>query len=84
MGSFSQGGPAMTKRLFPKSVARGPKGASAARAAEEPCKIVGMHGYYPQRKVTGEYFEQLTTIMEARLALAGTRLAQLLNKVLGP
>lgn len=43
-----------------------------------------MPGYYPERKVTGDYFEQFTPIMEARLALAGARLAELLNKVLVP
>ena len=81
---LEEDGPAMTRRLLPKSMASGPKAAGAARVAEESCKIVGMPGYYPERKVTGEYFEQFTPIMEARLALAGARLADLLNKVLAP
>lgn len=74
--------PTMTKRLLSKSVASGPKGAHASLAAEESCKIVGMPGYYPERKVTADYFEQFTPIMEVRLALAGSRLAELLNKTL--
>ena len=81
---LEEDGPTMSKRLLAKSLSSGPKGANAARAAEESCKIVGMPGYYPERKVTGDYFEQFTPIMEVRLALAGARLAELLNKVLVP
>ena len=81
---LGEDGPAMTKRLLPKSMSLGPMCAGSARAAEESCKIVGMPGYYPKRKVTGDYFEKFTPIMEARLALAGARLAELLNKVLVP
>ena len=79
--------PTLTQRLLAKSLASGPKGASAASAAsaaEESCKIVGLPGYYPERKVTGDYFERFTPIMEARLSLAGARLAELLNKTLAP
>ena len=76
--------PTLTQRLLAKSLASGPKGASAASAAEESCKIVGLPGYYPERKVTGDYFERFTPIMEARLSLAGARLAELLNRTLAP
>jgi hypothetical protein len=81
---LEEDGPAMTQRLLSKSLASGPKGASVSRAAEESCKIVGLPDYYPDRKVTAEYFERFTPIMEARLALAGARLAELLNMTLGP
>lgn len=74
----------MTQRLLSKSLASSPKGVSASNAAEESCKIVGLPDYYPDRKVTGEYFERFTPIMEARLALDDARLAELLNNTLAP
>ena len=55
---------------------------NAAQAAEESCRIVGTPGYYPGRKVDTAYIEQFTPVMEARLALAGARLAAALNRVL--
>jgi len=53
-----------------------------ARAAEESCRIVGEAGFYPARKVGSDYVERLTPVMERRLALAGARLAGVLNRVL--
>ena len=51
--------------------------------AEESCRIVGTPGFYPDRKVDVAYIEQFTPIMEQRLAIAGARLAGLLNQALG-
>ena len=51
--------------------------------AEESCRIVGTPGFYPDRKVDVAYIEQFTPIMEQRLAIAGARLAGLLNQMLG-
>ncbi len=51
-------------------------------AAEESCKIFGMTGFYPERKVGVEYFERFTPILEQRLVLAATRLGGVLNRVL--
>jgi hypothetical protein len=48
-------------------------------AAEESCRIVGTAGFYPERKVGADYIERFTPIMEQRLALAGARLAEILN-----
>ena len=53
----------------------------AAQMAEESCRIVGMPGFYPGRKVDTAYIEQFTPVMEVRLALAGARLAAALNRV---
>jgi len=50
------------------------------QAAEESCRIVSTPGFYPGRLVDGAYIEQFTPVMENRLAVAGTRLAELLNK----
>jgi hypothetical protein len=55
---------------------------SVAQAAEESCRIVGTPGYYPDRKLGGEYIETFTPVMEQRLATAGSRLAGLLNRSL--
>ena len=51
--------------------------------AEESCQIVGTPGFYPDRKVDVAYIVQFTPIMEQRLAIAGARLAGLLNHSLG-
>jgi len=55
---------------------------SMSVAAEESCRIVGMSGFYPSRKVGQDYVEKFTPVMEHRLATAGARLARLLNRIL--
>ncbi len=50
-------------------------------AAEESCKIVGKPGFYPERTVTPAYIETYTPVMLYQLALAGSRLAKVLNRV---
>ena len=52
-----------------------------ARFAEESCRMVGMTGFYPERKVDDAYIERFTPIIEQRLAIAGARLAGLLNRL---
>lgn len=51
-----------------------------AHAAEESCKIMGMPGFYPDRKFGADYVERYTPVVEQRLATAGARLAALLNR----
>lgn len=53
-----------------------------SKMAEESCKIVGIEGFYPNRKVGMDYIERFTPIMEQRLSFAGARLAGLLNRSL--
>lgn len=53
---------------------------NASTAAEESCKIVGMPGFYPERKVNAEYIKEFTPVLEQRLLIAGARLAGLLNQ----
>lgn len=53
-----------------------------ARVAEESCKLVAMPGFYPRRKVGVDYVERFAPILKGRLALAGVRLAVLLNRTL--
>jgi hypothetical protein len=54
--------------------------ASAAMTAQESCQIVALPGYYPERRVGQDYIDRFTPVLEARLALAGRRLARILNR----
>lgn len=57
-------------------------GFSAARAAEESCHIVATPGFYPGRLVDADYLDRFKPVLEARLVLAGARLAEVLNRLL--
>lgn len=75
----------LTQLAVPTDVAgvKGLVGAfNAANAAEESCRIVATPGFYPGRLVDVDYLKQFTPVLEARLALAGTRLAEVLNRLL--
>lgn len=52
---------------------------SFAAVAEESCGIVAQPGFYPGRKVGAEYLAAHRSVLEDQLALAGGRLAMLLN-----
>jgi hypothetical protein len=54
----------------------------AAYAAEESCRIVGMPGFYPGRKIGADYVARFKPVMEQQLAVAGARLAAILDKLL--
>lgn len=54
---------------------------SPAQAAEESCRIVATQGFYPGRAIDGEYIKRYTPVMLGRLALAGARLADILNSI---
>ena len=70
-----------TKRLLATVPQPQAKHLSMVRAAEESCRIVGTPGFYPERKVGQDYIDQFTPTLERRLALAGSRLAGILNRV---
>lgn len=53
-------------------------------AAEESCRIVNQDGFYPGRLVDVGYITAYKGTLEARLKVAGHRLAALLNRVLRP
>jgi nuclease S1 len=55
---------------------------TAAGAAEESCGVVSQPGFYPDRVVTPAYVDRYTPVMLYQLALAGSRLAQVLNRIL--
>jgi hypothetical protein len=50
-------------------------------AAQESCGIVSLKGIYPEHRVSPEYVGRYTPVMERRLAVAGGRLAGILNGV---
>jgi nuclease S1 len=53
---------------------------TAAQAAQDSCRIVGKAGFHPDRLVTPAYIEEYTPVMLNQLALAGARLAEVMNQ----
>ena len=51
-------------------------------AAQESCMIVSMPGFYPERLVGQDYIDRFTPVAERRLAVAGARLAGVINAAL--
>lgn len=72
----------MTARLRLLSLPAQRNDLNIVHVAEESCRIVALPGFYPQRKVGLDYIERFTTTLEQRLALAGARLAGLINLAL--
>ncbi len=52
-------------------------------AAQESCRIVNIPDFYPDRLVTPSYIDHYQPVMLGRLALGGSRLAEILNETLG-
>ena len=68
-----------------QSTAPAPPGSGLANAiamAEESCRIVAQPGFYPQGDPSPAYVARMTPVLLQRLALAGQRLAALLNQAL--
>jgi len=80
--SLNEATDAMAARLSRKAPSSADIEASAAIAAEESCQIVGTPGYYPERRVGQDYIDRFTPVLEARLVLAGRRLARILNRTM--
>ena len=55
---------------------------SPVEMAEESCRIVALPGFYPQGDPSPTYVARMTPLLLQRLALAGQRLADLLNQAL--
>lgn len=47
--------------------------------AQESCRIVALADFYPQNEVSDAYVQRFRPVVQQRLALAGTRLAAMLN-----
>ena len=82
LSSLSQDNASLAARLLAKRVPASE--VDPARVAEESCRIVGMPGFYPDRRVGTDYVERFTPVMELRMAQAAARLAGLLNRLLRP
>lgn len=80
--SMNESPAAMAARLGRSSSSNTNIDTSAAFAAQESCQIVGTPGYYPERRVGQDYIDRFTPVLEARLALAGRRLARILNRTI--
>lgn len=81
--ALQQENDAIVRGLLIRPIQNPLAGFSAAGAAEESCRIVSKPGFYPDRLVTPEYVQSYTPVMLYQLALAGARLAQVLNLALG-
>jgi hypothetical protein len=53
-----------------------------AQAAEESCQITTKPGFYPGRLLDAAYVEKFTPVVDEGLGLAGSKLAEVLNRVL--
>lgn len=80
--NLNEDAPGLARRLTGIAVTGAASDVNPAHAAEESCRIVGMPGFYPERRVGLDYIERFTPTLEQRLALAGVRLAGMLNRVL--
>ncbi len=72
---------AIVQRLLAKHRSDVSRSWTASQVAQESCKIVGMPGFYPERRVGVDYIESFKPTLENRLGLAGARLAGLLNRI---
>jgi hypothetical protein len=55
------------------------KNLNVVHMAQESCRVVAMAGFYPQGELSDAYVQRFTPIVQQRLALAGARLAAMLN-----
>lgn len=73
---------AMTARLLKRRTAITAQKWSAVQAAEQSCQIVGVSGFYPERRVGQEYIERFKPVLEKQLISAGAGLVGMLNQAL--
>ncbi len=52
--------------------------------AQESCRVVALADFYPQGGLSDAYVQRFTPVVQQRLALAGARLAAMLNATLAP
>ena len=72
----------MTDRLLKRKASVAAQRWNVIQAAEQSCQIVGMAGFYPDRRVGQAYIDRFTPVLEQRLLDAGIGLAGLLNDTL--
>ena len=57
------------------------KNLNVAHMAQESCRVVALAGFYPQGELSEAYVQRFAPVVQQRLALAGARLAAMLNAV---
>ena len=57
------------------------KNLNVVHMAQESCRVVAMAGFYPQGELSEAYVQRFAPVVQQRLALAGARLAAMLNAV---
>ena len=68
----------LQRTVVPKEV----RDTSVVGMAEESCRLVASPGFYPEDKVTPEYVQRFTPVLQQRLTTAGYRLAAVINRAL--
>jgi len=71
----------MATRLQMLSVGTSVANLDPVNAAQDSCTIVSQQGFYPERLVELSYIQRYTPVVEQQLAIAGARLAGILNVV---
>ena len=72
---------AMTVRLLKRKAPFSFQKWSAVQASEQSCEIVGVDGFYPERRVSQEYIDRFMPVLEQQLTTAGAALASVLNQI---
>ena len=72
----------MSTRMLAQPLSDQAHDPNVVHATQESCRTVGMPRFYTERKVGLDYISRFMSTMEQRLALAGTRLAHMLNRAL--
>ena len=57
------------------------KNLNVVHMAQESCRVVALAGFYPQGELSEAYVQRFAPVVQQRLALAGARLAAMLNAV---
>ena len=57
------------------------KNLNVVHMAQESCRVVALAGFYPPDGLSEAYVQRFTPVVQQRLALAGARLAAMLNAV---
>jgi hypothetical protein len=79
--SLQQEKQAIVKSLLVRPIPLQKAAFSASNAAMESCRIVSKPDFYPERLVTQSYVDTYVPVMAYQLAIAGSRLAQVLNEL---
>lgn len=79
--ALQQENEAIAKSLLVRPLSGQTTSFDAAAIAMESCRIVSRPDFYPDRLVTPAYVENYVPVMAYQLAIAGYRLAQVLNEL---